>query len=160
MNIESITVATLTATKDGIKLTKISTFRKIFISQQIKKANWEPCRRNYGDSNNLHRIKIDPWKGVASDDFISYWPKDSIDSAKQIGIKITKISTCRKIFISQQIWKQIVCIVLYVYWRHTKQNEYVTTHETNSLFCRANMLTKLNNLDDLNNWSTEQPLSK
>ena len=31
----------------------------------------------------------------------------SIDWAKIIGIKITTISTCFKIFISQQIWKQI-----------------------------------------------------
>ena len=29
-----------------------------------------------------------------------------LDSAKRIGIKITTISTFRKIFISQQIWKQ------------------------------------------------------
>ena len=48
-----------------------------------------------------------PRKGEASDNFISYLPKDSIDSAKKNGIKITTISTCRKIFNSQQICKPI-----------------------------------------------------
>ena len=65
------------------------------------KANWKAWRGNSGGSNNSNRIKIDPQKRVASDEFISYWPKDSIDWAKKIGIKITTISTCRKIVISQ-----------------------------------------------------------
>ena len=58
-----------------------------------------------GGSNDLHHIKIDQRKGVALDDFISYWP--SIESAKRIGIKTTTISNCRKILISQQIWERI-----------------------------------------------------
>ena len=70
------------------------------------KVNWGACKRTCGGSNNLNRIKIDPRKGVASDDFSSYWAKYSIDSAKNIAIKIT-ISTCRKMFISSQIRKLI-----------------------------------------------------
>ena len=76
-------------------------------SQQIWKQIEKYIENYCGGSNDLNRIKIDPWKGVASDDFISYWPKHSIDWAKKIEIKITTISTCRKLFISQQIWKQI-----------------------------------------------------
>ena len=73
------------------------------------------CRRNCGGSNNLNRMKIEPRKRAASDDFISYWPKDSINWAKKIGIKTATISTCRKILISQQIWErtkwQVECVV-------------------------------------------------
>ena len=36
------------------------------------KANREACRRNCGGSSDSNRIKIDPLKGVASDDFSSY----------------------------------------------------------------------------------------
>ena len=43
-----------------------------------------------GGSNDLNHIKIDQRKGVALDDFISYW--SSIESAKRIGIKTTTIS--------------------------------------------------------------------
>ena len=45
------------------------------------------CRRNCGGSNDLNRMKIEPRKRAASDYFISYWPKDSINWAKKIGIK-------------------------------------------------------------------------
>ena len=39
---------------------------------------------------------------------ISFYTDQKLtDWAKQIGINSTTISTCRKIFISQQIWKQI-----------------------------------------------------
>ena len=37
--------------------------------------------------------------------FFSYWPKDSIDWLTINGINIITNSTCRKIFISQQIVK-------------------------------------------------------
>ena len=36
------------------------------------KANWGARRGNCDGSNDSTRIKIDQWKGVASDDFISY----------------------------------------------------------------------------------------
>ena len=36
------------------------------------KANREACRRNCGGSSDSNRIKIDPLKDVASNDFSSY----------------------------------------------------------------------------------------
>ena len=43
----------------------ISTYNKFFISQPIWKLKYyeEASRMNCGGSNNLNRIKIDPWKG-------------------------------------------------------------------------------------------------
>ena len=85
-------IALIEGKKIGIKITN-STCRKIFISQQENnwhknyndcnmsqnlyfttdlKANREACRRNCGGSNDSNHIKIDPRKGVASDDFSSY----------------------------------------------------------------------------------------
>ena len=87
-------MATFPATKDVIKLTKISTSTSddfLFQTDQKKKkihdnfnlslnlsfladskVNWETSRGNCGRSNDSNRIKIDQPKGVASDNFISY----------------------------------------------------------------------------------------
>ena len=69
----------------------------LYFSTDLK-ANWW-SRRNCGGSNDLNRIESEPRKRVASDDFSSYWLRDTIELAKRIGIKATTILTCPKILI-------------------------------------------------------------
>ena len=62
-------MATFPATKD-FNLSQNLHFATDLKANKIFKR--EACRGYCGDSNDLHRIKINPRKGVASDDFISY----------------------------------------------------------------------------------------
>ena len=68
----------------------------------VLKADWGARRENCGGSNDLNRIKIDQRKGVASDDFISYWPKDSIDWTKKCRMNYGGSNVSNRIKIDPQ----------------------------------------------------------